>query len=89
MTKIEELLKGHCEWCMAQGGYCQARLDGCSVFDALAQLAEPCEWKWYGGNQWWGTNCGNIKRAFMGGSTIEENGYRFCPFCGRRIKEIR
>ena len=59
------------------------------AYQAIALLQEPCEWRWYGKNQWWGTGCGNVKRAFLGGSTIEENGYEYCPFCGKQMKEMR
>lgn len=40
--KLKELLEGYCEWCMAQGGYCHASLEGCTIFDARA-LLKPCE----------------------------------------------
>ena len=42
---IEAKLESYCEWCVAQGGHCHAKLDGCSVFEVLALLAEkPCGW---------------------------------------------
>ena len=36
--EVKDLLVEYCEWCKAQGGNCQANLDGCSIFDALALL---------------------------------------------------
>ena len=41
IEQIRALLEGYCEWCMAQGGHCQAKLDGCSIADAKA-LLKPC-----------------------------------------------
>ncbi len=39
--EVIKLLEGYCEWCEAQGGDCQARLDGCSIFDAIVLLKQP------------------------------------------------
>ena len=33
------------------------------------------------------TGCGNRRDEFLGGSTVEENGYFFCPYCGKWILE--
>ena len=38
--KIIEKLEGYCEWCIAQGGYCQAHLNGCSIFDLKVELKQ-------------------------------------------------
>jgi len=34
----------------------------------------------------WGTDCGNTYQFYDGGP--ETNGYKFCPYCGKRIKEV-
>lgn len=39
--KAIEKLKDYCEWCRAQGGPCEAYLDGCAVSEALALLQQP------------------------------------------------
>jgi len=39
--QIKALLESYCEWCKGQGGHCQAKLDGCSIADIKALLAEP------------------------------------------------
>ena len=39
--QIKALLESYCEWCKDQGGHCQAKLDGCSIADIKALLAEP------------------------------------------------
>ncbi len=44
---IKAKLESYCEWCIAQGGDCHAKLDGCGIFEALALLREPekpCGW---------------------------------------------
>lgn len=56
---------------------------------ALSALDETCVWKWDETKQWWETSCGYYKRAFTGGSTIKENGYRGCPYCIKRIEESK
>lgn len=38
--QIRQLLKDYCEGCVAQGGDCQAHLDGCAISNALSLL--PC-----------------------------------------------
>lgn len=38
--EIIEKLDGYCEWCKAQGGHCQAYLDGCSIFDIITELEQ-------------------------------------------------
>ena len=38
--EIIEKLDGYCEWCKAQGGHCQAYLDGCSIFDIITNLEQ-------------------------------------------------
>jgi len=38
--RIKKMLESYCEWCVAQGGVCQAHLQGCTIFDALAELAK-------------------------------------------------
>lgn len=40
--KVIELLEDCCEWCVAQNGFCQAKLNGCTITDALALLKEQC-----------------------------------------------
>ena len=48
-----------------------------------------CEWV-YVDNDWdyWETECGE---AFdLGNSdTLEENKIKYCPFCGKKIKEVK
>lgn len=49
---------------------------------------EPeCEWKLEDaeGNLY-ATGCENRQLIFEG--TPEENGYKYCPYCGKRIKEV-
>ncbi|KKL20148.1 hypothetical protein LCGC14_2458410, partial [marine sediment metagenome] len=38
---IKAKLESYCEWCIAQGGDCHAKLNGCSIFEVLALLGEP------------------------------------------------
>lgn len=65
-------------------GYCMstARTDGQSVMYALP---ETCTWTQDADGIWY-TSCGQAQEFTTG--TLEENGYRFCPYCGNGIKEV-
>lgn len=42
-----------------------------------------CHWTFEG--EYWKTNCGNAQVFEVDGP--DENGYKFCPYCGKPIKE--
>ncbi len=48
-----------------------------------------CKWKYHNGYElrWIDTSCDNAKIFIAGG--IKENNYKFCPYCGKPIKEIK
>jgi hypothetical protein len=48
--------------------------------------ADCCEWKYDEEEDYYETSCGHLQ-IIMGG-TPTENGYRFCPYCGRKIAEV-
>ncbi len=45
-----------------------------------------CKWKLEEEGNLYVTECENRHIVFDG--TPEENGYRYCPYCGRKIKEV-
>lgn len=45
-----------------------------------------CVWKW-NNDGFWATACGYAQEFSAG--DIKENGYKFCPSCGKKIKEKR
>ena len=81
---IEELLEKYCEWCEGQGGECQAHLDGCNVFEAIALSREKCVWEWDGKHKAWVTPHRKV-------GTVNLKCYTFkgddCPTCSKRIEE--
>ena len=44
-------------------------------------MPDPCTWTWDHDEGCWVTGCGNAWEMTTG--TPEDNGVRFCPFCGR------
>lgn len=48
-------------------------------------MSKQCNWHFNG--EFFDTLCGN-GHSFMADG-IKENGYEFCPYCGRKIKEVR
>lgn len=51
-----------------------------------ADLELECKWKLEEEGNLYVTECENRHIAFDG--TPEENGYRYCPYCGKKIKEV-
>ena len=51
-----------------------------------ADLELECKWKLEEEGNLYVTECENRHIVFDG--TPEENGYRYCPYCGRKIKEV-
>lgn len=51
-----------------------------------AGLKLECKWKLEEEGNLYVTECEKRHLAFDG--TPEENGYRYCPYCGRKIKEV-
>lgn len=51
--------------------------------------AQACAWTYrpeqYGTGDYWETGCGNAFQIASG--TPAENGFRFCPYCGKRLEE--
>ena len=49
-----------------------------------------CAWQKDGHNfedhKYWETDCGNLFQFAIGGP--EQNHYKFCPYCGKLIKEV-
>jgi hypothetical protein len=47
-----------------------------------------CEWKYWQPCEMntWDTSCGEAHCMIEGG--IQENKYKFCPYCGKPIKEL-
>lgn len=54
----------------------------------LAEKEEFCEWKlWDEESNVYETTCGNL--TILSNGTPKENKYGFCPYCGRKIKEVQ
>lgn len=53
-------------------------------------MEEFCTWKSWDkityGSGTYDTACGNAQ--YFNDGDINENSYRFCPYCGKKIKEI-
>ena len=49
-------------------------------------LKPECKWKLEEEGNLYVTECENRHLTFDG--TPAENGYRYCPYCGRKIKEV-
>lgn len=47
--------------------------------------SKKCTWKYDDSEGSWETTCGEAW-CFLEESTPKENGMKFCPFCGKRIK---
>jgi len=52
---------------------------------ANARRSRVCTWTYEGVHDYHQTSCGNA-HCFMDGD-IELNNYKYCPFCGKKIKE--
>lgn len=46
-----------------------------------------CEWKYAGVRDNYNTQCG-VYFSFID-STLKESGFKFCPFCSKKIKEVK
>lgn len=49
-------------------------------------MAPTCKWT-EDENGAWDTGCGKMFEFTVGGP--EENGFQFCPYCGRPVDEVR
>ena len=47
---------------------------------------DVCEWKYNDTEYYWKSSCDNL-HIFMSDGP-KENEYRFCPYCGKKIKEV-
>ena len=77
------LLVEYCEWCNAQGGDCQAHLDGCNVFEALAILKQPKDQQLKALD--FAINCGAMGKgddSCCGCIYWSSDGKLFCNECG-------
>jgi hypothetical protein len=63
-----------------------ARIDAIEkAIKHLRQVNQKCEWSRDGGEEVFDTQC---KRSFrFNYGTCAENKFKFCPYCGREIKE--
>ena len=50
-------------------------------------MKDYCGWKKYFDENIWDTECGETWQTMVG--TLKENGWNFCPKCGRKIKEVK
>ena len=48
-------------------------------------MAEKCEWKWIQSKRKRATGCGKMETT---SAHPRRFAYKFCPFCGKRIKEV-
>lgn len=47
---------------------------------------DVCEWKYNNSEYYWESSCENL-HIFMSDGP-EENGHKFCPYCGKKIKVV-
>ena len=72
------------KYCVSWFGYV-----GCASHSAASRPApspDTCTWKLDDVYGMYETGCGNAFECIEG--DIEENNFKFCPYCGGRIKEI-
>ena len=68
--------------------------DGKTLFYTLWRDGEPltppetCEWTYQSYDVYYDTQCGNIFQ-FTVGELSDAEDFKFCPFCGREIKEVK
>lgn len=81
--KVVEQLENYCfeKYC-AEGDSEIGRI----VKGGGADQELECKWKLEEEGNLYVTECENRHIVFDG--TPEENGYRYCPYCGRKIKEV-
>ena len=62
----------------------------CSMMDDIEEVRAAsqavCEWKEDDIDGKWDTGCGESHSFESGGP--EENGHKFCPYCGRKLQPI-
>lgn len=57
-----------------------------SMVERLASLHDECEWKYVGDEFcYYDTACGSSYQLMEG--DLEDNQHKFCPYCGKKIKE--
>ena len=59
--------------------------DVCKMINDFTK-PKTCEWVWSANEEYYETQCGDAI-VFGGGSDIEENNYKFCPYCSGKIIE--
>ena len=69
----------HCKACIAKKAIEIVKGGG-------VDLELECKWKLEEEGNLYVTECENRHLVFDGAP--EENGYRYCPYCGRKIKEV-
>ena len=52
-------------------------------------MIDKCEWTYNEDGHWeyWDTSCG--KAFLFSEGTPEDSGFKFCPYCGKELKEIK
>jgi hypothetical protein len=52
-------------------------------------MNDMCKWRYVETYlaEYWATDCGNEHQFIDGGPAY--NGYRFCPYCQKEIKEVK
>lgn len=56
----------------------------------LQEKDKECKWEYeedMNGQEQWNTDCGQCQ-VFIDGD-IKENEYNYCPYCGKKIKQIK
>lgn len=64
-----------------------SKMEAKAIRELVAKASETCEWKQ--SKDWdWDTACGKYV-ATMCGDFPSSRGYKFCPYCGRKLIESK
>ena len=87
LEEREKYFESHLN-CDMDFGYLQAYTVAIEIVNQVAgeYKQEVCEWKPNEYEDVYTTKCG-LMHSFIDGN-VQENGYVFCPYCGKKIKVI-
>ena len=74
------------DWESATGERLPAGSDGVLVVKMPEGQSSTCEWEYSDEHERWDTECDDVIALHAGESPFEY-GFKFCPFCGKEVRE--